>query len=136
MKDEGSSILEVIIAVMILALAGAVLVGGLYMSRVVTERTTQKREVLSQLAEAANVLNSEPYIPCSDTSDLVYPTPPTSLSNKLGEVSFKVEVLGTDNAWGSCTQVTNAPQKGVQKITLWNTVHGETVSSVIVKVRG
>ena len=136
MREKGSSILEVLIAVMIMALAGTVLVGGLYMSRVVTDRTTQKREVLAQLAEAANVINAQPYIPCEEQVDSVYPTPPTSQSSKLGDVQLKVEVLGTDNKWNTCSLVPNSTQKGVQKVTLWNFVHGEKVSSVIVKVRG
>ena len=106
------------------------------MSRVVTDRTTQKREVLSQLAEATNVINAQPYIPCEPPSDAVYPTPPTSQSSKLGDVQLKVEVLGTDNKWGPCSIVAGSPAKGVQKVTLWNFVHGETVTSVIVKVRG
>lgn len=136
-KDQGSSILEVLIAIMILAFAGTILVGGLFMSRTVSDKSAVKREALAQLAEIAQQVNIMPFMPCSTASNDVYPTPaPTSFPN-LKNVTLKVEILDSaTNTWATCTSSASSAEHGIQKITILTVANGQTFKQVLVKTRG
>lgn len=136
-KDSGATLLEVLIAVMILAFAGTVLIGGLFMSKVVSDKSTQKREALAQLSAVVQELNSVPFVPCSTSSDEVYATPEPTTSSNLYPVELKVEVLDeATDGWVSCTANSGSPSRGIQRITISTQVNGQTYSQVMVKTRG
>lgn len=135
-REGGSSLLEVLIAVMVLALAGAVLVGGMFMARVVSDRTTTRQAVMTQLSDVAQELTSMPFIACGTTND-VYPTPAPATSMSLPPVVLTVEVLNSEtNRWQQCLSDAQSADKGVQKITISTVVNGTPVSQTVVKVRG
>ena len=138
MKEEGSSLLEVLIAVMILALAGTVLVGGLFMARVVTDRATVKREAIAQLDSISQTIASQPFIPCSVGSPTVYETPVPVDNSFLKDpnVTLKVEILDSaTNTWLACGG-SDSPNHGIQKVTIDLQANGQSYEKVIVKTRG
>lgn len=140
MKEEGSSLIEILIALLILAVAGTILVGGLFMARVVSNNSTLKRQAMEQLAEITNQLNSVPFIPCSTDKDSVYPTPAPTSFPQLNDVTLKVEVLdSTSGSWVTCSQDPQSPTHGVQKITVttWlDRTKNKHYDQVLVKTRG
>jgi Tfp pilus assembly protein PilV len=136
-KDDGASLIEILIALMILAFAGTVLVGGMFMARVVSDKSTVKRQALAQLSEIVQELNAMPFIACNNTTDAVYPTPAPTAYPKFNNVTVDVEVLdATSNSWVNCSASLSSPSHGIQRITVSTTINGQTFRQVMVKTRG
>jgi len=72
--DKGFSLLEVLIAVVILGLVGGVLLHGIAASNLSAKKNTLKQENIDYLTSAEQNILKEPYTPCSG------PSTPTSLN--------------------------------------------------------
>jgi Tfp pilus assembly protein PilV len=134
-NEKGSSLLEVVIAMLILGLSVAVLVGGLFISRLVSDRASLRAAALQQIAAVSEELTAMPFVPCNDPNN-IYPTPAPDTSPVLPKVSLTVETLDvTTNTWLPCTGSAVDAKKGVQLVIISSSVNGKVLTGNVVKIR-
>lgn len=146
-RETGSTLLEVLVAVVVLALTGTALVSGIYLSSAVSNDATSKSNTLTVLDDLGQQLTAMPFQDCSHGDPYVLPNPTNSLSEKLNPSSLKLEVqvlnpdfvTNTSNEqWISC--VASASTSGVQRLILSakpaGNSGGQIFTKVVVKVRG
>lgn len=146
-SETGSTLLEVLVAVVVLALTGTALVSGIYLSSAVSNAATSKSNTLTVLDDLGQQLTAMPFQDCSHGDPYELPTPKNSLSDKLNPSSLKLEVQvlnpnfvnNTSNEqWISC--VSSASTSGVQRLILSAKPAGnngdKVFTKVVVKVRG
>lgn len=75
-SEAGSSLVEVVLAAMILSLTTIILVGGLLTSRLVQDRAQSKADLLAQFDSAVSEIALQPYQECWN-SPRPYLTPST-----------------------------------------------------------
>lgn len=152
-SDAGSTLVEVLVAVIILALAGTALITGTYLSQVVSNKSAAKSNTLTFLDDIAQQISAMPFNDCLEGDP--YPTP-TARDNSSdldpNSLTINVQVFNPDAAtdsaaqvWLSCpkTAQVNPPSylsSGVQRIVIQAVPYGETdqtpMEKVLVKVRG
>ena len=144
MKEEGSSLLEVVIAILILGLSVAVLVGGLFISRIVSDRAALRAAALKQIAAVSQELSAMPFVPCTD-ANLNYPTPDPETSPKLPRVTLTVNTLDIlTDTWQPCKGDAEDSKKGVQLVIIepkdpngksFKVADGKPLQGNVVKIR-
>lgn len=145
--ESGSTLLEVLVAVVVLALAGTALVSGIYLSSAVSNDATSKSNTLTVLDDVGQQLTAMPFQDCSHGEPYDLPKPSNSLTEKLqpSSLSMEVQVLNPNfvnntstDEWISC--VSSASTSGVQRLVITAKPAGNTggtvYTKVVVKVRG
>jgi type II secretory pathway component PulJ len=126
--DRGASLLEVLIAMMIVGLLGVAIVGGLVLVRATSDRTEAKAAMLRQLTDAATDISLRPFVPCAPGTLYASPAPlnPTVI----------VQVTNSTGAWVACDGTNNTAASTIQKVTLRTTFSGKTYERVLMKAKG
>lgn len=135
-RSTGSSLVEVLIATMILGVSALAIVGGLFISRTSTDRLSEKSAALSDLALLSQQVAMMPFISCSATSNTSpYSAPSAPAGSKLTAIAVSVEVAGaTLGAMQPCG-TPSAQQQPLQLVTVSASFRGETLSRSVLKVR-
>lgn len=125
-EDSGSTLLEIVLATMLLTIAGVALVGGLIASRAVQQKTAAKAAAMSKFAEVVEEVNQQPYANCYGNNS-VYPRP--KIMGPNDELSVQIWRNG---GWVNCYS-SSGTDNPVQLIKISMSVNNEIFEEKLVK---
>lgn len=123
LQDAGSSLVEVIIALMVLGLAGAAVVGAIFVSRSLPAHLGDRHDALTALDAAAQSVLIQPFAACA--TPLPYATPTSANPNYA--YSLSATTVHYDAAAGStsvpCDGTGDSAQQTMQIVKVALTVN-------------
>ena len=128
-SDRGASLMEVLIAMLIVGLLGVAVVGGLVVVRATNDRTQAKAEMLRELAEAATDVSLRPFTPCAASPDPLYASPEPL------KPAIKVEVMNSSGTWTACNGASGTASATIQRVTLTTEFGGKSYDRVLMKAK-
>lgn len=102
--DDGFSLVEVLIAVVVLAVTGLALIDALQSNLLQSRKISTSTTSTITLATAVDVLQAVPYVSCATTSQ-PYTTLPSGFALPAGTVISVKELSPADATWQDCTAI-------------------------------
>lgn len=138
-NQSGSTLVEVLVATMILAVTGISITGSLLVSRKTTDSLAYKGAALRDLALISQQVAMQPFIACpASAAPSPYATPAVPSGSRLESVTVTVAVADPSGAIGTmqgCTGSASSQTQPMQVVTVSATYRGQQLSKSIMKVR-
>lgn len=138
-RDKGSSLVEVLIATFVFILAGIVLIGGFYISNLISHRNQAKSAAVGTLEQLSQKYLVLPFHDCADGAfpyeiqNLTTPILPLPTIQNPPEIQ-----INGANGWEDCVAAKST--SGVQRLVLTAIPNGQAptqaITKVVLKVRG
>ena len=109
--DDGFSLVEVLIAVVVLAVTGLALIDALQSNLLQSRKISTSTTSTITLATAVDVLQAVPYVSCATTSQ-PYTTLPSGFALPAGTVISVKELSPADATWQDCASINRSGVAG------------------------